>query len=134
MLKSEVAYVVHYDQAFNAHDNEPLRVGRESSLKTKELFNLPTLVLKARHFGGSAFCNFYRLGVPEQALGGISLGFGIVVEDKLFELSCITLKLHILSLHIKSKFACQLMLTTYYLQLRGSVWESLHPDNEEFLL
>ena len=29
-----------------------------------------SLVLKARHLGGSAFCNFYRLGVPEQALGG----------------------------------------------------------------
>ena len=39
---------------------------------------------KARHLGGSAFCNFYRLGVPEQALGGIPLGFGIVVEDKPF--------------------------------------------------
>ena len=33
--------------------------------------NLPSLVLKARHLGGSAFCNFYRLGVPEQALGGV---------------------------------------------------------------
>ena len=28
----------------------------------------PSLVLKARHLGGSAFCNFHRLGVPEQAL------------------------------------------------------------------
>ena len=27
----------------------------------------------------AAHCNYYRLGVPEQALGGISLGF---VEDK----------------------------------------------------
>ena len=27
-------------------------------------------------------------GVPEQALGGIPLGFEIVVEDKPFELSC----------------------------------------------
>ena len=48
---------------------------------------LPTLVLKARHLGGFAFCNFYRLGVPEQALGGIPLGFGIIVEDKPSELS-----------------------------------------------
>ena len=31
------------------------------------------------------FVNFYRLGVPEQALGGIHLGFWIVVEDKPFE-------------------------------------------------
>ena len=29
------------------------------------------------------FCNFHRLGVPEQALGGIPLGFGIVMEKKL---------------------------------------------------
>ena len=45
--------------------------------------NLPSLVLKARHLGGSAFC---RLGMPEQALGGIPLDFGIVsvVEDKTF--------------------------------------------------
>ena len=63
-------------------------MGRESSSRTKELFNLPSLVLKARHLGGSAFCNFYRLEVSEQALGGISLGFGIVVEDKPSELSC----------------------------------------------
>ena len=32
------------------------------------------------------FARFYRLGVPEQALGGIPLGFGIVVEDKPSEL------------------------------------------------
>ena len=31
----------------------------------------------------------YRLGVPEQALGGIPLGFGIVVEDKPSDLPCI---------------------------------------------
>ena len=36
-----------------------------------------------------AFCEFfYRLGVPEQALGGIPLGLGIVVEGKPSELSC----------------------------------------------
>ena len=57
-------------------------MGSESSLRTKELFNLLSLVLKARHLSGSAFCNFYRLRVPEQALGGIPLGFGIVIEDK----------------------------------------------------
>ena len=67
-------------------------MGRESSLRTKELFNLPSLVLKARYPGGSAFCNFYRLGVPEQALGGIPLSFGIVVEDKPSELYVGTLK------------------------------------------
>ena len=31
-------------------------MGRESSHGTKEIFNLPTLALKARHLGGSAFC------------------------------------------------------------------------------
>ena len=44
-------------------------------------------VLKARHFGGSAFCNVNRLGVPEQALSGIPIDFGIVMEDKPSELS-----------------------------------------------
>lgn len=39
---------------------------------------------KARHLSGFTFCNFYRLGIPEQELNGISLGFGIVVEDKIF--------------------------------------------------
>ena len=59
-------------------------MGRESSSRTKEPF---TLRLKARHLGGSIF---YRLGVPEQALGGIPLGFGIVAEDKPSELSRMT--------------------------------------------
>ena len=54
-------------------------MGGDSSSRTKELFNLPSLVVKARHLGGSAFCNFYGLRVPKQALGGIPLGFGIVV-------------------------------------------------------
>ena len=48
----------------------------------------PSLVLKARHLGGSALCNFHRLGVPEQPPGGIPLGLGIVVEDKPPELVC----------------------------------------------
>ena len=45
-------------------------------------FGISYTVLKAGHISGSAFCNFYMLGVPEQALGGdFPLGFGIVVED-----------------------------------------------------
>ena len=50
------------------------------------MYSLPSLVHKARHLGGSAFCNFHRLGMSEQALGGIPLDFGIVsvVEDKTF--------------------------------------------------
>ena len=63
---------------------------REDSSRTKQFFNLPSLVLKDRYLGGSAFCNFYRLEVSEQALGGIPLGVGIVVEDKPSELSCLT--------------------------------------------
>ena len=38
-------------------------MGRESSHGTKELFNLPPLVLKARHLSG-----FSGLGLPEQAM------------------------------------------------------------------
>ena len=46
--------------------------------------HVPYLVLKARNLGGSTFYNFHWLGVPEQALGGITLGFGVVVKDKPF--------------------------------------------------
>ena len=50
-------------------------------------------ILKPRHLGYCAFC--HRLVVPEQALGGIPLDFGIVVEDKASELSyttvCVTI-------------------------------------------
>ena len=57
-------------------------MGRESSHGTKELFNLPPLVLKARAPNdGSAFCiGFSRLEVPEQTLGGIPLGLGMVMK------------------------------------------------------
>ena len=52
--------------------------------------NLPLLVLKARHLSGSAFCaGFSRLKVPEQALGGIPPGLGLVVKINLSEYSCI---------------------------------------------
>ena len=34
------------------------------------------------------FWNFHGLGVSEQALGGIPLGFGIGVEGKPSKLSC----------------------------------------------
>ena len=40
---------------------------------------MPFLILKAKHLDSSAFCNFHRLEVSEQALGGIPLGFRIVV-------------------------------------------------------
>ena len=56
--------------------------------KTVYMCNLPSLhvVVKARHLSSSAFCNFHRLGVPEQALE-IPVGFGIVVEDKILTCS-----------------------------------------------
>ena len=56
----------------------------------KELFNLPPLVLKARAPNdGSAFCiGFSRLEVPEQTLGGIPLGLGMVMKINFFEFSC----------------------------------------------
>ena len=44
----------------------------ESSHGTKELYNLPSLVLDARHLGGHA--------VPERAQGWFPLGLGLVVE------------------------------------------------------
>ena len=54
-----------------------------TQLLANEIFNL-LLVLKARHLSGSAFCTgFSRLEVPEQALDGISLAFGLVVEINL---------------------------------------------------
>ena len=47
------------------------------------------LVLKAREPNdGSAFCiGFYRLEVPEQTLGGIPLGLGMVMKINFFEFS-----------------------------------------------
>ena len=50
-------------------------------------FNLPSLVLKARHLSGSAFC-WVDIGLPEQAVGGFPLGLRLVVEDRPTELSC----------------------------------------------
>ena len=77
-------------------------MGRESSHGRKELFNLPPLVLKARAPNdGSAFCiGFSRLEVPEQTLGGIPLGLGMVMKINFFEFSCTyTLHLNKHSLH-----------------------------------
>ena len=51
-------------------------MGTESSHGTKELFNLPPLVLEARHLSGSAFC-WVDIGLPEQAVGWFPLRFGI---------------------------------------------------------
>ena len=70
-------------------------MGRESSHGRKELFNLPLLVLKARAPNdGSAFCiGFSRLEVPEQTLGGIPLGLGMVMKINFFEFSWLILTL-----------------------------------------
>ena len=91
-------------------------MNRESSHGTKELFNLPSLVLKARHLSGSAFC-MSIIGVPEQALGWLATPrLGLVIEDKPTELSCTygyvisinpqrrTQSLPILSFHITELF------------------------------
>ena len=43
-------------------------MGRESSHGTKELFNLPPLVLKARHLAKPVALPFAGLGLPEQAM------------------------------------------------------------------
>ena len=63
-------------------------MGRESSHGTKQLFNLTLLVLKVRHISGSAFCTgFFRLEVPEQALGGILLRLRLVVKINLLNIN-----------------------------------------------
>ena len=69
-------------------------MGRESSHGRKELLNLPPLVLKARAPNdGSAFCiGFSRLEVPEQTLGGIPLGLGMVMKINFFEFSCMNFR------------------------------------------
>ena len=36
------------------------------------------VVLMTRHFGRWPFAIFYKLGVPEQALGGIPIGLGLL--------------------------------------------------------
>lgn len=45
---------------------------------TSDVTQLPSLLLKARHLGGFAFSKLCRFGVHEQALGGTTLGFGIM--------------------------------------------------------
>ena len=52
---------------------------------------------------GSAFYNFHKLGVPDQALGGIPLGFGIVVEDKI---SCMDTHTHTHTHHAQFTHTC----------------------------
>ena len=52
-------------------------VGRGSSLRTSELLDLQSLVLNAKYLSGSTFCNFHGLGVHEQAMGWITIGFTI---------------------------------------------------------
>ena len=53
------------------------------------VYNLPPLVLsRLGTLVALPFALFIGLGVPEQALGGIPLHFGIVMEDKPSELSC----------------------------------------------
>ena len=70
-------------------------MGRESSHGTKELFNLPPLVLKARHLSGSTFC-WIDIGLLEQVAEGFPLhvGLGLVVEDRPTELSCTYMSCH----------------------------------------
>ena len=48
-------------------------MGRESSHGTKELFNLPHVVLKARHPSALPFALFFFW---------LEVGLGLVIEDK----------------------------------------------------
>ena len=71
--------VIDKSYVWDAHIHEPLRwVGRVPM--GQKCFNLPLLVLKA----GSAFCT--RLEVPEQALGLIPIGLGLVVKINLLNI------------------------------------------------
>ena len=96
-------------------------MGRESSHGRKELFNLPPLVLKARAPNdGSAFCiGFSRLEVPEQTLGGIPLGLGMVMKINFFEFSCTSGKSVMVSLYnvhvqVILKYTIKLMCIKYF--------------------
>ena len=46
---------------------------------------LPVLVLKARYLGGSAICTciYIYVGVPDWALGWLSLGLGMVLASRI---------------------------------------------------
>ena len=59
-------------------------MGRESSHGTKELFNLPPIVLKARHLAsGSAFLHTGIRSARSRQWDGCPLGLGLVVEINL---------------------------------------------------
>ena len=57
--------------------NSSRHVGRESSHRRKELFNLPPLVLKAKAPRWLCLLLVISIGVPVQALGWLSPRFGI---------------------------------------------------------
>ena len=59
-------------------------MGRESSHGTKELLNLPVLVLKARHQSGSAFCTGILYRYAWLGIGMASPRLGLVLEDEPF--------------------------------------------------
>ena len=78
-----------------------LHLGRESSPGTKGFFNLPVLVLETRCSSGSQ--PFALVGVPEQALGGLSwvwIDFGRKLHLKFhvntYTCHCVSVSLHCL--------------------------------------
>ena len=58
-----------------------------SAIHVRELFNLSSLVLKARHLGGSSFCNFISWECLSRHLVGFPQALGLI-KIKLSELSC----------------------------------------------
>ena len=81
-----IMYILYVNWLFDLSDKCCYGTGNQPCplMLLQTLPAIPSsLLLKARDFGGSAFCNFHRLGVPEQALREIPLGFGIVVGVKL---------------------------------------------------
>ena len=80
-LKSDAD--VYLNQTSHAH-SPPLRYVVSSQSHLTYYMYVKVIVLKANSMA-LPFA-FHRLGVPEQALGRIPLGFGIIVEDKLLHL------------------------------------------------
>ena len=69
--------------ALTCSTKSPCLVGRGEFLEDKVLFNLPSLVLKDRHLGGSALWNFIgRECLSRHWVGFPYIGLGTVVEDK----------------------------------------------------
>ena len=80
----EVSYCVCIEGPHTSVRSEKLST---HVLRLSQPLHVLHVVLKARHLSDSAFC-YIDIGFPEQAVGGFTLGSGLVVEDRPSELSC----------------------------------------------